>query len=147
MSAVRVPVVDDSALMRRLLPQLLAADPGIEVVGTAMDGLHALQKIRALARDVLSLDLDMPRLDGIATLRVLRDCAGPPAVILSSLAEPNADLALQALAAGAFDVVVMPQAVHAAQLNEVGADLVAKVRAAAAPRFLLRHYQQRRVAP
>ncbi|HEY5997929.1 MAG TPA: chemotaxis response regulator protein-glutamate methylesterase [bacterium] len=134
MSAVRVLVVDDSALMRRLVPQLLSGDPGIEVVGTAMDGVHALRKVAALAPDVLTLDVDMPRMDGIETLRALREANGPPAVVLSSLTRRDADLAFRALAAGAFDVVAKPHAAISTHIHEIAAELVAKIKAAAGAR-------------
>jgi two-component system chemotaxis response regulator CheB len=131
MSPIRVLVVDDSALMRRLIPRLLATDPEIEVVGTAMDGVYALQKVQSLRPDVLTLDVDMPRLDGIGTLRALGGTQGPPAVIVSALTVRDADLTFQALAAGAFDVVAKPHAAISARMHEIGAELVAKVRAAA----------------
>ena len=67
-SAIRVLVVDDSALMRKLIPQILSRDLGIEVVGTAMDGTFVLKKIEELKPDVITLDLKMPRMDGIETL-------------------------------------------------------------------------------
>lgn len=68
---IRVLVIDDSALMRKLIPSILARDPSIEVVGTAMDGSFALKKIEELRPDVVTLDLQMPRMDGLETLRMI----------------------------------------------------------------------------
>ncbi|MHB8836688.1 MAG: protein-glutamate methylesterase/protein-glutamine glutaminase [Candidatus Methylomirabilia bacterium] len=132
MTPIRVLVVDDSALMRKLIPQLLGADPGIEVVGTAMDGIYALQKIAALSPDVVTLDVDMPRLNGIETLRAIRASQGPPVVVVSSLSQRDAELTFQALAVGAFDFVAKPHAAISTHIHEIGVDLVGKVRAAAA---------------
>ncbi len=72
---VRVLVVDDSALMRKLIPNILERDPSIEVVGTAMDGAFALKKIEELRPDVVTLDLEMPRMDGMETLRMIMQCS------------------------------------------------------------------------
>jgi two-component system chemotaxis response regulator CheB len=69
MRKISVLVVDDSALMRKMIPQILSSDPGIEVVGTAMDGLFALKKAKNLEPDVITLDVSMPRMNGIETLR------------------------------------------------------------------------------
>jgi two-component system chemotaxis response regulator CheB len=79
---VRVLVVDDSALMRKLIPNILARDPMIEVVGTAMDGAFALKKIEELRPDVVTLDLEMPRMDGMETLRLIMRSAPLPVVMV-----------------------------------------------------------------
>lgn len=128
---IRVLVVDDSALMRKLIPQMLSKDPEIEVVGTAMDGLFALRKIPQLRPDVITLDIDMPRLNGIETLRRVVAEFGTATVIVSSLSQEDAELTFQALAIGAFDYITKPRDAISVHINEIGADLIAKVRAAA----------------
>lgn len=128
---IRVLVVDDSALMRKMIPEILGRDPGIEVVGTAMDGLFALGKVRSLRPDVITLDIDMPRMDGIETLRRIVAESGTPTVMLSSLTKKDAELTFQALEIGAFDYVTKPQDAISVHINEIGGDLIATVRAAA----------------
>lgn len=81
---IRVLVVDDSALMRKLIPAILSRDPSIEVVGTAMDGSFALKKIEELHPDVVTLDLEMPRMDGMQTLRLIMRRAPMPVILLST---------------------------------------------------------------
>ncbi len=127
---IRALVVDDSALMRKMIPQILQQDPGIEVVGTAMDGLFALKKIAELRPDVVTLDIDMPRMDGIETLRRIMVEFGTPTIMVSSLSKRDANLTFQALEIGAFDYVTKPQDAISVHIGEIGGDLIAKVRAA-----------------
>lgn len=130
MDKIRVLVVDDSALMRKMIPQILSSDPGIEVVGTAMDGLFALKKMKELRPDVVTLDVSMPRMDGIETLRHIVEDFGTPAIIVSSLAQRDTELTFQALEIGAFDFVTKPQDAISVHITEIGAELTAKVKAA-----------------
>jgi two-component system chemotaxis response regulator CheB len=134
MTRLKVLVVDDSALMRKMIPHMLAADPGIEVVGTAMDGVFALKKIREMKPDVVTLDVDMPRMDGIETLHHIVADFRVPVIIVSSLARRDAELTLQALQLGAFDFVTKPQDAISVHINDIAAELVAKVRAAGGAR-------------
>jgi len=127
---IRVLVVDDSALMRKMIPQILSSDPGIEVVGTAMDGLFALKKMKELRPDVVTLDVSMPRMDGIETLRHIVEDFGTPAIIVSSLAQRDTELTFQALEIGAFDFVTKPQDAISVHITEIGEELTAKVKAA-----------------
>jgi two-component system, chemotaxis family, protein-glutamate methylesterase/glutaminase len=106
---IRVLVVDDSALMRKLIPQTLLNDPSIEVVGTAMDGLIGLRKIQELRPHVVTLDLEMPRMDGIEMLRQITRKHRVPVIVVSAHTEEGAALTLKALALGAFDFVTKPQ--------------------------------------
>ena len=131
MNTVRVFVVDDSALMRKMIPQILSRDPAIEVVGTAMDGIFALKKIPELKPDVITLDVDMPRMDGLETLRHIVGDFGIPTIMVSSLTRRNADLTFRALNLGAFDFVAKPKDAISVHIAEIGEELVAKVRAAA----------------
>jgi two-component system chemotaxis response regulator CheB len=127
---IRVLVVDDSALMRKMIPQILQRAPEIEVIGTAMDGLFALKKMRELRPDVVTLDIDMPRMDGIETLRRIMAEFGTPTIMVSSLSKKDAELTFQALEIGAFDYVTKPQDAISVHIAEIAGDLIAKVRAA-----------------
>jgi len=129
---VRVLVVDDSALMRKLIPRLLASDPSIEVVGTAMDGAIALKKIEELRPDVLTLDLEMPLMDGIATLRAIMRTRRVPVIVFSAHSRRGANLTFKALGLGAFDFVTKPEQATAEALSAVAAELSLKIKTAAA---------------
>lgn len=128
---IRVLVVDDSALVRQLLTELLNADPAIEVVGTAADAYLAREKIKQLDPDVLTLDVEMPRMDGIQFLRNLMRLRPMPVVMCSSLTEQGADVTLDALELGAVDFVTKPKVDLAYTLADYAAELAAKVKAAA----------------
>jgi len=130
----RVLVVDDSALVRQILTDLLARDPGIEVVGTASDPLIAREKIKRLNPDVLTLDVEMPRMDGLAFLENLMRLHPLPVVMVSSLTERGADTTLQALALGAVDFVAKPRLDVARGLENYAAEICAKVKTAARSR-------------
>lgn len=127
---LRVLVVDDSALMRKLIPKILEQDNAIEVVGTAMDGHFALKKIEDLSPDVVTLDLEMPGLNGIDTLKEIMRHWRLPVIVVSSHSTAGASITLKALALGAFDFVAKPQDV-AARMPEIAAELIKKIRAAA----------------
>jgi two-component system chemotaxis response regulator CheB len=128
---VRVLVVDDSALMRKLIPQILAADPTIEVVGTAMDGSFGLRKIEELKPQVVTLDLEMPGMNGIDMLkRVMRMIYPVPVIVVSAHSTEGASITLKALGLGAFDFVAKPQDVST-RMPEIAAELIAKIKAAA----------------
>ena len=94
---VRVLVVDDSALMRKLLGDILSSDPRIEVVGTAFDGQDGLEKVVALSPDVVTLDVEMPRKDGLALLEEIMRTRPTPVVMVSSLTQEGAEVTLKAL--------------------------------------------------
>jgi two-component system, chemotaxis family, protein-glutamate methylesterase/glutaminase len=128
--AVRVLVVDDSALMRKLIPRILEQNDSIEVVGTAMDGHFALKKIEDLSPDVVTLDLEMPGLNGIDTLKEIMRHWRVPVIVVSSHSTAGASITLKALALGAFDFVAKPQDV-AARMPEIASELIRKIRAAA----------------
>jgi two-component system chemotaxis response regulator CheB len=87
---IKVLVVDDSALMRKLIPAILKRDAAIEVVGTAMDGAFALKKIEELRPDVVTLDLEMPRMDGMETLRLIMKSAPVPVILFSTHSKEGA---------------------------------------------------------
>jgi two-component system chemotaxis response regulator CheB len=131
---IRVLVVDDSALVRQILSELLSADPGIEVVGTASDAHAAREKIKALNPDVLTLDVEMPKMDGITFLRNLMRLRPMPVVMVSSLTERGADVTLDALSCGAIDFLAKPKLDVAATLRDYGDELIEKVHAASRAR-------------
>lgn len=129
---IRVLVVDDSALMRRMIPQVLQGDPAIEVVGTAMDGAFALRKIEELRPDVVTLDLQMPRMDGVETLRVIMRQHHVPVIVVSAYSTQGAKATLKALALGAFDFVPKPRHAASGHLEEIATELTLKIKVAAA---------------
>jgi two-component system chemotaxis response regulator CheB len=131
---VRVLIVDDSALVRRILTEVLSADPGIEVVGTAGDAYIARDKIKQLNPDVLTLDVEMPKMDGVTFLRNLMRLRPMPVVMVSSLTEHGAEVTLDALAVGAVDYLSKPKIDIAATLTDYADELRAKIRSAATAR-------------
>jgi two-component system chemotaxis response regulator CheB len=124
---VRVLVFDDSALMRKLIPAILARDPQIEVVGTAMDGEFALKKINELNPDVVTLDLEMPRMDGMETLRLIMRQAPVPVVLFSTHSKEGGYATCKALALGAVDFVTKPKDAAAGHLEAIAETLIAKI--------------------
>jgi two-component system, chemotaxis family, protein-glutamate methylesterase/glutaminase len=129
---IRVLVVDDSALMRKLIPQVLQRDPSIEVVGTAMDGAMGLKKIDELHPHVVTLDIDMPRMDGIEMLRQITRKHRVPVIVVSAQTDASASITLRALAFGAFDFVTKPQDAALGRLDQIAAELAQKIKVAAA---------------
>ncbi len=129
---IRVLVVDDSAFARKVLKEICERDERIEVVGTARDGLDALEKAASLRPDVMTLDLFMPHLDGLGLLAEL-DPNGPRVVVVSSSAE-DSDLVVRALQAGAITAVHKPAALATDRLYEIASDLVGAVLLAAEAR-------------
>lgn len=127
---IRVLVVDDSALMRKLIPAILARDSSIEVVGTAMDGAFALKKIEELHPDVVTLDLEMPRMDGMETLRLIMGRAPLPVILFSTHSKEGGYATLKALALGAVDFVTKPKNAAAGRLEEIADQLIAKIKVA-----------------
>ncbi len=123
----RVLIVDDSALMRRMLGDILSSDPRIEVVGTAKDGVDGLEKIASLVPDVVTLDVEMPRKDGLATLEELMRTRPIPVVMVSSLTQDGAEVTLKALSLGCVDFVGKPSGAVSMNIQAVGAELVTKV--------------------
>ncbi len=131
MAKIKVLIVDDSALVRRLLTEMLDDAPGIEVVGTAADPYIARDKIKELKPDVLTLDVEMPRMDGLTFLKNLMRLHPLPVVMVSSLTEQGADVTLRALETGAIDFVTKPKIDLAEGLVEYRDELINKVKVAA----------------
>jgi two-component system, chemotaxis family, protein-glutamate methylesterase/glutaminase len=128
---IRVLVIDDSALMRKLIPQILSRDQGIQVVGTAMDGEFGLKKIEELKPEVVTLDLEMPRMDGMATLRQITKRFRIPVIMVSAMTTEGATSTFKALALGALDFVAKPKDSASAKMEEIAAELVSKIKVAA----------------
>jgi len=131
---IKVLIVDDSALVRRLLTDMLASDPLISVLGTAHDAYDAREKIKALNPDVLTLDVEMPRMDGLTFLRNLMRLRPMPVIMVSSLTDKGAEVTLDALSIGAVDYLSKPKIDLAASLSDYKDELIAKVKAAASAR-------------
>jgi two-component system chemotaxis response regulator CheB len=131
---IRVLIVDDSAVVRQILTEILSRDIGIEVVGSAADPLLAREKIKRLNPDVITLDVEMPRMDGLAFLENLMRLRPTPVVMISSLTERGADTTLQALSLGAVDFVAKPKLDVARGLETYAEEIVGKVKAAAQAR-------------
>lgn len=124
-------VIDDSALIRKLLTEIINSDQELKVVGTAADPYLAREKIKTLSPDVLTLDVEMPKMDGITFLRNLMRLRPMPVVMISSLTEKGADVTLDALTLGAFDFVSKPKLDVGAQLTDYAEEIISKIKAAA----------------
>ena len=140
---IRVLVVDDSAVVRQILSRELARDPDVEVVGTAADPFIARDKILELKPDVLTLDIEMPRMDGLTFLRKLMRHHPLPVVIVSSLTPKGSTLALEALDSGAVEVLSKPGPAYT--VGDMAGELIHKVKAAAAAN-IAQYYERAQTA-
>ncbi len=143
--AIRVLIVDDSATARAVLTEILASDPMIEVVGTASDAYIARDKIVELRPDIICLDVEMPRMDGITFLKRLMHYMPLPVIMVSSLTQAGAKTTLDALEAGAVDFVPKPHSHIYDGKDEMRHELIAKIKIAAkvkVKQHLLRNVQQ-----
>lgn len=127
--SIRVLIVDDSAVVRRIFTQELTRDPEIEVVGSAPDPYVARRKIAELRPDVLTLDVEMPRMDGLTFLKKLMQHYPLPVIVVSSLTTKGGDLAMEALDNGAVEVMCKPGAAYS--VGDLSVDLIEKIKAAA----------------
>ena len=146
-SSIRVLVVDDSAFMRTALTRMIASDSELSVVGTAVNGNEALQKIPELNPDVITLDMEMPGIDGLETLRRIMSQFPRPVIMVSSATVKGAEATLEALEAGAFDYV--PKELSSTSLNilHIREDLIEKIKVAAESRHSMRYFELPRNAP
>jgi len=131
---VRVLIVDDSAFMRTALSRMIGLDRGLRVVGTATNGLEALQAIPTLDPDVITLDVEMPGINGLETLRRIMVQFPRPVIMVSSVTEKDAEITFNALAAGAFDYVPKQLSATSLDILHIRGDLIAKIKAAAESR-------------
>jgi two-component system chemotaxis response regulator CheB len=134
MAKVRVLIVDDSALIRSLLSKILQSDPDISVVGAAADAYEARELIKALNPDVLTLDIEMPKMDGVAFLRNIMRLRPMPVVMISTLTELGAPVTLEALDIGAVDFFPKPKSASGENLSDYALEIIEKVKNAAAAR-------------
>ncbi len=131
MSRIRVLIIDDSALVRQLLTEILSSDRAIEVIGTAADPYVARDKIKKLKPDVLTLDVEMPKMDGITFLGNLMRLRPMPVVMVSTLTEEGAEVTMRALELGAIDFVSKPKLDLANTLPDYTDEIISKVKNAA----------------
>lgn len=131
MKKITVLIVDDSALIRKLLKEIISTSDFLEVVGACADPYEAREKIKSLNPDVITLDVEMPRMDGITFLKNLMRLRPMPVVMISTLTERGSDVTLQALEIGAVDYIAKPKVDVVDKLNELTHDIVTKIRIAA----------------
>ncbi len=131
MAKTRVLVVDDSAFMRKVISDMISQVPSFEVVGTARDGLDALQKVAQLQPDVVTLDVEMPHKNGLETLRDIMASQPVPVVMLSSVTQSGAKATLEALALGAVDFIPKPSGAISLDIEKIKDELLTKLKAAA----------------
>lgn len=135
MKKVRVLIIDDSHVIRDVLTEILNSSPDIEVVGTAEDPLIAREMIKQLNPDVLTLDIEMPRMDGITFLRNLMRLRPMPVVMISALTESNAEVTLTALELGAVDFIAKPSGDTEEGMSDYAEEIIAKVMTASKANF------------
>lgn len=131
-SKLKALVVDDSAFMRILISDLLNADPEIEVIGVAKNGEEAVAKTKSLSPDVITMDVEMPKMNGIDAVKQIMKEKETPVIMVSGITKKNADVTLEALANGAFDFVTKPSGTLSLDIEKVRDELIAKLKAACA---------------
>jgi two-component system chemotaxis response regulator CheB len=130
MEKIKVLVVDDSAFMRKVIPQILQEDGAIEVIGTAKDGSDAFKKTMELSPDVITMDVEMPGMDGLKTLGMIMNEKPTPIIMLSAYTPKGAEITMQALEYGAVDFVCKPSGEISLDIKKVQRDLIEKIKAA-----------------
>jgi two-component system chemotaxis response regulator CheB len=130
MAKIRVLVVDDSAFMRKIIPDMLNEDPDIEVIATAKDGRDAFKKTMELSPDVITLDVEMPEMDGLHTLGYIMSEKPTPVIMLSAYTPKGADITIKALQYGAVDFVCKPSGEISLDIKKIQKELVEKIKAA-----------------
>jgi len=144
---IRLLVVDDSAFMRKALTMMLESDPSIKVIGTARDGQEGVEKVRLLKPDLVTLDIEMPRMDGLTALREIMDKTPVPVMMVSSISTEGAQATLDALELGAVDFIPKQMSYVSLDIVKIQADLIAKIKNIARRRHhLMARFRQRRFA-
>jgi two-component system, chemotaxis family, protein-glutamate methylesterase/glutaminase len=136
---IRVLIADDSALMRQGVRRVLEVDPAIEVLDTARDGLDALLKVEKLQPDVITLDVEMPKVDGLTALRMLMERSPRPVVMFSSVTAAGTETTVRALGLGAVDFIQKPSVQYGTGFSAIAEELTAKVKRAAHARVRRPH--------
>ncbi|MEM3731133.1 MAG: chemotaxis response regulator protein-glutamate methylesterase [Candidatus Bathyarchaeia archaeon] len=131
MGALRVLVVDDSVFMRKVISEIISSDPQLNVVGTAADGIDALEKIATLKPDVVTLDVNMPRMDGLTTLKHIMEQNPIPVVMLSSATQEGAAITFKALELGAVDYIPKPSGELSLDIGKIRDEIITKIKTAA----------------
>jgi len=127
---IRVLIADDSALMRKALREILSSDPEIEVVDTARDGEDAVKKALELEPDVITMDVNMPGMDGLTALQYIVEKEICPVIMVSSLTQEGALITFEALELGAFDYVAKPGGTISLNIKKISEELIEKVKIA-----------------
>ena len=127
---IKVLVVDDSAFMRIIIADMLNADPGIRVIGEAKNGLEGVEMAKTLSPDVITMDVEMPKMNGIDAVKQIMAENPAPIVMLSGITRENADMTFEALAHGAFDFVIKPSGTLSLDIDKVKEELIAKIKGA-----------------
>lgn len=140
----KVLVVDDSAYMRKVLSGLLEGEPGIKVIDTARDGLDALEKIKLLKPDVVTLDIEMPKMDGLTALKRIMEETPTAVVMVSSLTQESSETTMKALSLGAVDFVPKPSGAISLDIYKVKEEMIHKVKTAS--KVSLQKVRQNRVS-
>ncbi|ADG13439.1 response regulator receiver modulated CheB methylesterase [Methanocaldococcus infernus ME] len=135
---IRVLVVDDSAFMRKVLSDILNSDPEIEVIGTAKDGVEAVELVQKLEPDVVTMDVEMPRMNGIEAVKKIMEIRPTPIVMVSALTREGSRATFEALEAGAVDFVPKPSGSISLDIRKIGEEIIRKVKAAARAKVLVR---------
>lgn len=130
MKKIKVLIIDDSALVRKLLRDILDSDPYIQVVGTAPDPIIAIRKIKTLSPDVITLDVEMPKMDGLTFLEKLMKSFPMPVLMFSSLTQKGAEATMKALSLGAIDFIAKPTVKLSEGIGELRSELITKVKGA-----------------
>lgn len=130
MKTTKVLIIDDSALVRKLLKDILSSDPMIEVVGTAPDPILAIRKIKSLTPDLITLDIEMPKMDGLTFLAKLMRSQPMPVLMFSSLTQKGAEATMKALSLGAIDFIAKPTVKLSEGIEGLRSELITKVKAA-----------------
>lgn len=135
---IRALVVDDSAFMRKAISMMLESDPDITVIDTARDGLEAVEKVASLRPDIVTMDVEMPRMDGLTALRQIMESNPVPVLMISSLTREGAEITIKALEAGAVDFIPKRNSSVSLAINQIRDDMLAKVHAITSKRAVAR---------
>lgn len=133
---IRTLIVDDSLLMQKILSDILKTDPSITIVGTARDGEEAISKVESLHPDVVTMDIEMPRMNGLTSVRRIMDVHPTPVVMISALTQREAELTLQALKFGAVDYVPKPSGQISLNMDSVKDELISKIKTASSAKAI-----------